>query len=119
MRGHEALQAMRRRGKVPAIVFVATDRDATEHYRNWPADTPDMASILVERSEAAHRLDLRCLVGLTVCVSGCDEDRVGAVALACERAKALRVIAVTSIQDGEGVAITTVTDTSGVLTCPT
>jgi hypothetical protein len=54
----------------------------------WPDDWLE-----IRPEENPLRLDLRCLIGLTVNVMGSDERRVAVVARACVDAGAKRVIA--------------------------
>lgn len=93
MRGHESLLALRRRGKRPPLVWVlATGRH--DELRRWLRNYHhEGAHLEIEPGEDVGRLDLRCLVGLVVDVTGTDAVRVGEVARACAAAGAERVIA--------------------------
>jgi hypothetical protein len=93
MRGHEEIAAARRTGAVPALVWVTTDGYNVGFTRLkalgfWPADW-----IEIEARDNLQRMDLRCVVGLRVNVSGFDERRVGAAARALQGAGAVQVIA--------------------------
>ncbi len=120
MRGQEPLVAMRLRGQLPASVTIDVDRALPAWlWRDWAADRewafqrPVHARLVVERGEAAQRLDLRCVIGLTVQVCGDDAERVQAVARACQAAQAQRVI--TAVPVGDDIHMT---DTEGALTWP-
>ena len=115
MRGHDQLIAMRRRGMVPAIVFVSCDPDRLGQAGDWSAHTPEMAVVDIEPADRPETLDLRFLVGLLVKVDGLDAGRVESVTQACIAAKAARVIASTVAPNGCGVRITGITDTEGTL----
>lgn len=120
MRGHEALIAMRCRGKAPEVVFLATYTDRLRQWSDWHQLSPHMASLELEPIDRPSRMDLRCLVALTVVISGTNADRVSETAQACRDAGAGRVIAVTTQPQGEGEfrqsEVVTVADTEGVLT---
>lgn len=95
MKGHEALIAMRKAGKTPRVVFVETERDWLEDWRDWQDHHPSHAALHIGKTESLASLDLRCIVGLVVVVSGETSQRVRAVAAACEAADASRVISMT------------------------
>ena len=117
MRGQTQLETLRRRGKAPAVVFIETDSvpgwkgPETWHERaNAPAQL---------QGSRASQAELRCVVGLTVCVQGSDPQTVQAMRDACIRAKAARVIASVSQCTGpERFECLEVSDTMGVLTWP-
>ncbi len=119
MQGHEQLIAMRLSGSAPVRVCIDTDAGALRNDRLWPFD-PDHPQLHIGPDENVRRLDLRCLVGLTVQVGGCDERRVDAVVDACIRAKATRVIGMTHRPEGEGefqtLPVIRVTDTTQEMT---
>jgi hypothetical protein len=109
MRGHEPLIAMRLQGICPETVHVNVDMPLKPWVtRAWAEEAHRTgaihAEIAVEPSDAVHRLDLRCLVGLPVFVLGDDPQRVGAVFTACVKAGAKRVISNDnqSMRDSEG-----------------
>lgn len=110
MRGHMPLIAMRRKGAMPDMVWVETDRDdAVRQWHHWPVDTPHIAHIEIDRDDPVHRMDLRCLVGMRCTVVGQDSGRVQQVVRACIDAGAARVIAAhttVSINRGEPTATT-------------
>lgn len=91
MRGHEQLIALRRAGKAPGLVFVHIGRDPMRTWCDW-ASWSAHAHLEVDPTESIATLDLRCLVGLTVMVSGLDEHRVLALHEACVAASAKRAI---------------------------
>lgn len=93
MRGHQQLVEMRRAGARPDIVFVETDPAMFAATEDWHVESPSRAQVRIEPADSVHRLDLRFLVGLPVWVNGTDSARVFAVAEACERHQAGRVIA--------------------------
>jgi hypothetical protein len=93
MRGHEEIAAARRRGAGPSMVWIDCDgyNEGVARLRAlgcWLADW-----IELRPEDNPLRLDLRCVIGLLVLVSGLDERRVAAVARACEAAGARQVIA--------------------------
>lgn len=92
MTGHEALVAMRKRGFTPRVVFIDTEPDALEMWRHWPDENRSHACISVGREESLIGLDLRCVVGLVVIVSGENAARGKAVGALCEQAQASRVV---------------------------
>lgn len=120
MRGTALLVALRQRGIHPALVTVDVDRTFPAWYwRDWPVERdsgPLNARIGVEPGESLARLDLRCVIGLTVQVSGDDLERVQAVGRACEAAQAERVI--TTVRQGTHPDAIVITDTEGSLTWP-
>lgn len=107
MRGHHALIAMRRQRAVPRTVFVDVDSDPFAQWRSWQTETPDKAHLLVEPSDAPRRLDLRCVVGLIVIVTGFNDARVEEVFEACRSAGAARVIGASGPVVAPGVVRTT------------
>lgn len=120
MRGHTDLIAMRRHGVVPRMVYVDTDPGHVRHDHLMPFD-PDFVQVFVDPKEHANLLDLRCLVGLTVQVSGLDATRVAAITAACVDAKAGRVIGVTHerVPYGSTFEVVAITDTEGAMQWPT
>lgn len=91
MKGHDALIAMRRRGTTPAVVFLDTEPCFVRAWADWQQHTPAAASVWVEPGESMQRIDLRCVVGLPVVVTGMNAERVRAVADAAAKAKAKAV----------------------------
>jgi len=92
MRGHEALVAMRRRGVRPVMADISDGMDGLGCWRDWQ-DWTGTAQIEVQPGDSISRLDLRCLVGLFVIVSGTDESRVKRLHDACVEAGASAVMA--------------------------
>lgn len=82
MRGHHALIAMRRRHRRPAYVWIDTERDQSKAWSDWTETTPLAAQLQIDPDDVPSLLDLRALLGLTVIVSGSDQERVSAVAQA-------------------------------------
>lgn len=119
MRGHTLLADLRRGGYVPHHVHV--DLDLPKLPSSWLLDAARTGypQVQVEASDALHRLDLRCVVGLVALVSGNDSARVEAISEACRQAGAERVIATMREPRGgatDGVfEVVRITDTQGVL----
>jgi hypothetical protein len=117
MRGHEALIAMRKGGFIPDMVFIDTEADRLRQWEDWQAETPAQAALYIEPRDSLLSIDLRCVVALTVSVSGSDAKRVAAVAAACEQARAERVIAHVMAPGKHGdLCCVAITDTKGVMT---
>lgn len=114
--------SMRRAGVVPDAVFVETAGDRLGQWRDWSERTPQHAAIEIEAKDRPARLDMRCVIGLTVIVSGSDAQRVQAVADRCVQAKAGRVIGAVSevrqIGPDRIARMVSATDTEGVLAWP-
>jgi hypothetical protein len=92
MRGHQDLIALRRKGVKPPLVWLSCGR--SDGLRRHREETGALGEhIEIDEGDIIERLDLRCLVGLAVDVSGDDRGRVLALAKACEEAGASRVIA--------------------------
>lgn len=109
MRGHEAIAERRRKGHTPAMVWVLTDGYCDGMARLAALGCPMVDHIELKHSDNPKRLDLRCLIGLHVEVSGSDERRVAAVARACVEHGAKQVIAahLTTTKRGEDIDVTT------------
>jgi hypothetical protein len=108
MRGHEQLAKRRRDGYVPALVWVLTDGYCDGMARLAALGCPMADHLELKHSDNPKRLDLRCLIGLAVEVTGSDERRVAAVARACLEHGAKQVIAahVTTTWRGEEPEVT-------------
>lgn len=93
MRGHEALIAMRRRGRRPASAFVMVGNDRDKAWADWPVANPWslIAHLEVPEHDRLSGLDLRCLVGMLVMVHGTDQIRTETVAQLAMEAGAKRV----------------------------
>lgn len=115
MRGYAPLEAYRRRGMKPVLVTIDTDPSmypkawATQ----WPVETPGRARLLVEPTESAERLDLRCLLGVSVEVNGTDQRRVREVFDAARDHGASRVIG--NVHAANHLDLVEVMDTEGVM----
>jgi hypothetical protein len=77
----------------PAVVFIDAVEDQTQCWRDWQAVNPAAPQIEILPSEPLSGIDLRCIVGLTVILSGPVARRVDAVRQACLDAGAVRVVA--------------------------
>lgn len=102
MRGHTALIAMRQRHRRPGIVCVDIDHDDLRCWRDWHLVQPSVAQVQIDPDDSPELLDLRCLIGLTVLVTGSDADRVHAIAQAAQGHEAARVITACLAQDHRG-----------------
>lgn len=127
MRGAAALVAMRMAGRVPSIVYLdawypaGARRGIQLVHDTWHVETPSQAHLMLPRDVPPDRVDLRCLIGLTVWVQE-DPEIAQAIRAACIAAKARRVVCVgfTYTRDGEIVRTQHhwTTDTAGVFTWP-
>lgn len=95
MLGHEYLINMRKRGYKPRSVWVeCLPMGSFAKSLISPQIKNDMDIHLDARDiVAASRLDLRCLLGLNVYVNGANDEGTQAVADACIKAGASKVIA--------------------------
>lgn len=91
MRGHEALIAMRRRGKAPRWVFIDAGDDPHGLHTDWQVETPYRAHVEVAGADLITSLDFRFVVGLSVLITGDDLARLKRIAEACEECEAVRV----------------------------
>lgn len=87
MRGHETIVRMREQGAKPSFVFI----------NDYPCDTDwfetgHTACVCVDGDTPAA-LDLRFLVGLSVCVASRDEKRAKALFELCKESGVQRVAA--------------------------
>jgi len=103
VRGHEQIAERRRAWHIPPMVWVLTDGYCEGMARLRALGCPLVDHIELKHSDNPKRLDLRCVIGLVVEVSGSDERRVGAVARACVEHGAKQVIAahLTTTKRGE------------------
>ncbi len=101
MRGHEALIALRRRGVRPVWAFVTVGRDHSESCREWH-EWMSAAHIEIQPEDRIQRIDLRCLLGMWVSVSGFDAERVAAAHEACVAASARCVMSAVYERDEAG-----------------
>jgi len=108
MRGHEALIAMRRKGRRPGMAIVWCGRDALRSWSTWGDETPQTAHLEVADDEPLAGVDMRCVVGMLVVVQGDSERRVMSVYRRCLENGARRVLAAFPGRSGwecvEGVA---------------
>lgn len=116
MRNHETLLAIRRAGLMPPIVNIETDAGRLLFPTFWSGVSDHAVDVQIDPHEKLRHLDLRCFVDLVVNVAGCDDERVQAVAMACDSAGASRVIATTYRWDGEAFVKVRATDTEGAST---
>jgi hypothetical protein len=95
MRGNEHLIAMRNKGYKPRSVWVeCLPMNSFARGLIRPCIGNDMDLHLEPRDiETANRLDLRCMMGLNVYVNGPNDETTQAVADACVKAGAVKVIA--------------------------
>jgi hypothetical protein len=102
VRGAESLIALRRRGVRPPIVNVHCDapQDRVMRFVRDAGNAGEQLEIAPD--EALHRIDMRCMVGLSLIVGGSDAGRVAAVSRACAAAGARQVIAVHHRITGRG-----------------
>jgi hypothetical protein len=102
VRGAESLIALRRRGVRPPLVNVHCDAPQDRVMR-FVRDAGCAGEVLeIAPDEALHRIDLRCMVALSLIVGGSDAHRVAAVGRACTAAGAKQVIAVHHRITGKG-----------------
>jgi hypothetical protein len=116
--GADALIARRTHGAPPGIVWLDADAAPVPDGE----DNDAHAHLWLGKSNP-RRVDLRCVIGLTVYVSGPDRETVFALRDRCIAAKAQRVIASVLIPRGSGdwtaYHLDETTDTDGILTWPT
>lgn len=106
MRGATELLSARLQGYAPSMVFVDLDIGPI------PGEFRGLDQVQVEDDDRASSVDLRCVYGLAVNVSGENPGKTRAIAQACVDAGATRVITHIS----EGCKVVAVEDTEGVLT---
>lgn len=111
MRGHQALIAMRSRGRRPAMVWMDTDRDGLRCWSDWGRGSQTWAHLQIDPTDRPALTDLRCIVGLTVIVEGQNDERVEAFAQACRDHGAGRVLAVVCEPGPQAWAVASITDT--------
>ncbi len=107
MIGQEALVKMRIGGKRPSAVFI--DDFQSSAAKDWSnpgaryGETwePDHATIQIDSSDNIEALDLRCVTGLLVVVSGSTESRAKALFNSCKRHSAQMIVATHDIHIGE------------------
>lgn len=101
MKGHEHLIAMRLRRLVPIMVYIDTaDTGALTHMLN--SDEPSRAHVWIEPGDSIALLDLRCLYGLQVSITGTERERVEATIRGAKEAVARRVIGIVLRYVGKG-----------------
>ena len=100
MRGHEPLIAMRLSGSVPDCVWIDTDPDQLQRWRDWDKRKNSHAQIQIEDGDT--RPDMRCVTGLKCYIFGTTARRVFAVRDACIAVGAKRVIAAVHTPIGIG-----------------
>ena len=118
MIGADALIARRTHGAPPGIVWLDADAAPVPDGE----DNDAHAHLWLGKSNP-RRVDLRCVIGLTVHISGPDRETVFALRDRCIAAKAQRVIAsvLTQVSFGEWPAfrLDECTDTLGQIQWPT
>lgn len=124
MIGAESLIAMRKRGRVPAVVWLDADSGPVPYGDDWTGEDAYRANHahLWLGSDCPDRVDLRCVVGLTVHVTGAIKEIVHTLRDRCIAAKAHRVVASVLTPRGkdEWIAyhLDECTDTAGQMTWP-
>ena len=95
MRGADALRQMRRDGYTPNLVIVDLAENWMQSWADWERMNPTIAQLAPTPGESPSRADLRCVIGLTVFVTGdaLQAEAVRAWRDACIAANAKRVIA--------------------------
>lgn len=101
MKGQEHLIAMRLRRVVPVMVYIDIDPSGAID-QSLNAEDPTRARIWIEEGDFVPSLDLRCLHGLQVSVSGSSGERVRAVCDAAKGVGARRVIGAVVSHLGSG-----------------
>ena len=94
MTGHDDLIALRLQGWAPRTVQVHTEPEVADWVIRcgWTGHI----GVHIPPTDRLDSLDLRCLIGLRVLVSGPDDQRVRDVWAAVCQAKPARAIAITS-----------------------
>jgi len=121
MRGQRHLEAMRYRGNAPSFVDIETDTDFRMELIDYFPEFSSVAMMQIMPGEKPTPEKMRCVVGLTVKVDGCDPETVRVWREACIAAKAARVISNVFVRHEvygdrprfEGILVT---DTAEVLT---
>ena len=114
MRGQDQLEAMRRKGFVPAFVVIETDSFGFDIPEMWSHRSPAIAQL--QHEGKPNPADLRCIVDLIVSVHGTDESKVHAMRDACIKAGAKRTISTLSVaRTPYRYEAIEVTDTDGIL----
>jgi len=124
MIGADILIDRRNRGSVPDVVWLDADAAPVPFGDGWISDDDPLAkhAHLWLGGENPARADLRCVVGLTVHVTGQDRQTVFALRDRCIKSKAKRVIASVMTQGGNEefptFTLAECTDTARHLTWP-
>lgn len=122
MRGQTQLEATRRRGYVPEVVFIDADSKPVRRVdAMFDPLAGGAARLGLLPGESPARVDLRCVVGLVVHVSGTDANRVQAMRDAAIAAGASRVISATTERTNQGwqpFRTVELTDTAGLESWP-
>lgn len=107
MRGHDSLIRMRTTGQKPAMVEVRCE--APSAYR-------PVGGIVIEPEDRIERLDLRCVIGCFVMLTGVDDARVREAFAALQDHGAQRVIGHVIKPRANDVDLLEIMDTDGVMT---
>lgn len=93
MRGQDRIIASRLHGRAPAVGVYVEISDSTPWFDWRETKTPGFPVLWIEPGDDPSRLDLRCVVGLRVCVAKEDHRDWKPVAEACVKAGASHVYA--------------------------
>lgn len=118
MRGHEALIALRLRGKA-LPVSIGTDDGGNYLTARWRDMGMGTAFVSIAPEDRLSSLDLRFVVGLEVWIDGRERRRVNEVFDAVVAAGASRVLGATMASRPNGESeVAAMRDSKGVLTWP-
>lgn len=115
MRGHEALLAMRLRGKTTDAVWVNDGIDPAKCWQDWPTWAND-AHVEILPTDRPKRLDTRFSAGLTVYLDSSSPERLAGLTAAFLSGGASRVVGFLMGRDRRGATVEQMTDTQGVAT---
>jgi hypothetical protein len=98
MRGQDGIINMRKKGLVPSLINI-DDFDFKSPLTNWE-EQDDVPTVCVHQ-DVLEMLDLRFLIGMTVNITSCSEERAKKLFHLCKKAKAKNVIAGHTVRVGE------------------